>query len=66
MKRSLGIHAQAPLRILPGGLLSAQRVMSIIVGAAIGAVFFKERFGRPRIAAAGLLVAGIGLMLRAG
>ncbi|MFI6401437.1 MULTISPECIES: hypothetical protein [unclassified Streptomyces] len=39
---------------------------SIIVGAAIGAVFFKERFGAPRIAAAVLLVAGIGLMLRAG
>jgi len=39
---------------------------SIIVGAAIGAVFFKERFGTPRIAAAVLLVAGIGLMLRAG
>ncbi|MFE2964594.1 hypothetical protein ACFXKC_13170 [Streptomyces sp. NPDC059340] len=39
---------------------------SIIVGAAIGAVFFKERFGAPRIAAAGLLVVGIGLMLHAG
>ncbi len=39
---------------------------SIIVGAAIGAVFFKERFGAPRIAAAGLLVVGIGLMLRTG
>jgi drug/metabolite transporter (DMT)-like permease len=38
---------------------------SIIVGAAIGAVFFKERFGVPRIAAAGLLL-GIGLMLHAG
>lgn len=39
---------------------------SIIVGAAIGAVFFKERFGAPRLVAAGLLVVGIGLMLRAG
>jgi hypothetical protein len=29
-------------------------------------VFFKERFGAPRILAAGLLVAGIGLMLHAG
>jgi len=29
-------------------------------------VFFKERFGAPRIAAAGLLVVGIGLMLHAG
>ncbi|GGN16398.1 hypothetical protein GCM10011578_044880 [Streptomyces fuscichromogenes] len=39
---------------------------SIIVGAAIGAVFFKERFGATRIAAAGLVVVGIGLMLHAG
>ncbi|MFD5387832.1 hypothetical protein ACFWMG_23350 [Streptomyces sp. NPDC127074] len=38
---------------------------SIIVGAAIGTLFFKERFGGPRIAAAGLMVAGIGLMLHA-
>ena len=43
-----------------------QGVTSIIVGAAIGALFFKERFGAPRVAAAGLLVVGIGLMLRAG
>ncbi|EST24642.1 hypothetical protein M877_24740 [Streptomyces niveus NCIMB 11891] len=27
-------------------------------------MFFKERFGTPRIAAAGLMVVGIGLMLR--
>ncbi|MFJ2514134.1 EamA family transporter [Streptomyces griseoviridis] len=46
--------------------VSALRESSIIVGAAIGAIFFKERFGAPRIAAAVLLVAGIGLMLRAG
>ena len=46
--------------------IAALRESSIIVGAAIGAVFFKERFGAPRIAAAGLLVVGIGLMLRAG
>ncbi|MFI6689449.1 DMT family transporter [Streptomyces sp. NPDC050485] len=46
--------------------IAALRESSIIVGAAIGAVFFKERFGAPRIAAAGLMVAGIGLMLRAG
>ncbi|MEU6575445.1 EamA family transporter [Streptomyces sp. NPDC046805] len=46
--------------------IAALRESSIIVGAAIGAVFFKERFGVPRIAAAGLLVAGIGLMLHAG
>ncbi|GAA3979252.1 hypothetical protein GCM10022232_09000 [Streptomyces plumbiresistens] len=48
------------------GLERAQRGTSIIVGAAIGAVFFKEKFGAPRIAAAGLLVVGIGLMLHAG
>ncbi|EYT79272.1 membrane protein [Streptomyces sp. Tu 6176] len=46
--------------------VSALRESSILVGAAIGAVFFKERFGAPRIAAAGLLVVGIGLMLHAG
>ncbi|POX57053.1 EamA family transporter [Streptomyces sp. Ru71] len=46
--------------------IAALRESSIIVGAAIGAVFFKERFGAPRIAAAGLLVVGIGLMLHAG
>jgi drug/metabolite transporter (DMT)-like permease len=46
--------------------VAALGAVSIIVGAAIGAVFFKERFGIPRIAAAGLLVVGIGLMLYAG
>ncbi|MEU5209494.1 EamA family transporter [Streptomyces sp. NPDC020742] len=43
--------------------IAALRESSIIVGAAIGAVFFKERFGVPRIAAAGLMVLGISLML---
>ncbi|MFD7441002.1 EamA family transporter [Streptomyces sp. NPDC059909] len=46
--------------------IAALRESSIIVGAAIGALFFKERFGGPRIAAAGLMVVGIGLMLRTG
>lgn len=46
--------------------ISALRESSIIVGAAIGAVFFKERFGAPRLVAAGVMVAGIGLMLHAG
>ncbi|WP_030561728.1 DMT family transporter [Streptomyces aureocirculatus] len=46
--------------------ISALRESSIIVGAGIGAVFFKERFGWPRIVAAGVMVAGIGLMLHAG
>lgn len=45
--------------------IAALRESSIIVGAAIGALLFKERFGGPRIAAAGLMVVGIGLMLRA-
>ncbi|MFJ4873728.1 EamA family transporter [Streptomyces sp. NPDC088745] len=43
--------------------IAALRESSIIVGAAIGAIFLKERFGGPRIAAAGLMVVGIGLML---
>jgi drug/metabolite transporter (DMT)-like permease len=46
--------------------IAALRESSIIVGAAIGALFFKERFGGPRIAAAVLMVAGIGLMLTVG
>ncbi|MFC0600297.1 DMT family transporter [Streptomyces palmae] len=46
--------------------VAALRESSILVGAAIGALFFKERFGAPRILAAGVLVVGIGLMLRAG
>ncbi|WP_267243975.1 DMT family transporter [Streptomyces sp. PR69] len=46
--------------------IAALRECSIIVGAAIGAVFFKERFGVHRIAAAGVMAAGIGLMLRSG
>lgn len=45
---------------------AAVRESSVIVGAGIGALFFKERFGGPRIAAAGLMVLGIGLMLHTG
>ncbi|QNP63740.1 EamA family transporter [Streptomyces genisteinicus] len=46
--------------------VAALRESSIIAGAAIGALLFKERFGAPRIVAAGLMVVGIGLMLKAG
>ncbi|WP_019057490.1 DMT family transporter [Streptomyces prunicolor] len=59
----LVLWAQTRAELAP---IAALRESSIIVGAAIGALFFKERFGAPRIAAAGLLVVGIGLMLRAG
>ncbi|MGW0970871.1 EamA family transporter [Streptomyces sp. NPDC002516] len=59
----LVLWAQTRAELAP---VAALRESSIIVGAAIGAVFFKERFGAPRIAAAGLLVAGIGLMLHTG
>jgi drug/metabolite transporter (DMT)-like permease len=58
----LVLWAQTKAELAP---IAALRESSIIVGAAIGAVFFKERFGAPRIAAAGLLVVGIGLMLHA-
>ncbi|MGW2830496.1 EamA family transporter [Streptomyces sp. NPDC001286] len=58
----LVLWAQTKAELAP---IAALRESSIIVGAAIGAVFFKERFGAPRIMAAGLLVAGIGLMLHA-
>ncbi|MFI6083800.1 EamA family transporter [Streptomyces sp. NPDC051217] len=57
---ALVLWAQTRAALAP---IAALRESSIIVGAAIGAVFFKERFGTPRIAAAGLMVVGIGLML---
>ncbi|MEV6128463.1 DMT family transporter [Streptomyces violaceusniger] len=59
----LVLWAQTQAELAP---IAALRESSIIVGAAIGTLFFKERFGGPRIAAAGLMVAGIGLMLHAG
>ncbi|APE22141.1 MULTISPECIES: DMT family transporter [Streptomyces] len=60
---SLVLWAQTKAPLAP---VAALRESSIIVGAAIGAVLFKERFGGPRIAAAGLMAAGIGLMLYGG
>ncbi|GGT34552.1 EamA family transporter [Streptomyces purpureus] len=54
----LWAQTQAPL-----APIAALRESSVIVGAAIGALFFKERFGTPRIAAAALMAAGIALML---
>ncbi|WP_055533930.1 DMT family transporter [Streptomyces alboniger] len=59
----LVLWAQTRAHLAP---ISALRESSIIVGAAIGALFFKERFGAPRLVAAGLMVVGIGLMLHAG
>ncbi|KKD04791.1 DMT family transporter [Streptomyces sp. WM6386] len=59
----LVLWAQTEAELAP---IAALRESSVIVGAAIGAVFFKERFGMPRIAAAGLLLVGIGLMLHSG
>lgn len=56
----LVLWAQTRAALAP---VAALRESSIIVGAAIGTVFFKERFGAPRIAAAGLMAVGIGLML---
>ncbi|WP_274559482.1 DMT family transporter [Streptomyces spiramyceticus] len=58
---ALVLWAQTRAPLAP---IAALRESSIIVGAAIGALFFKERFGAPRIAAASLMVVGIGLMLR--
>jgi drug/metabolite transporter (DMT)-like permease len=60
---ALVLWAQTRAQLAP---IAALRESSIIVGAAIGAIFFKERFGASRIAAAGLLVVGIGLMLHTG
>ncbi|WP_030242864.1 MULTISPECIES: DMT family transporter [unclassified Streptomyces] len=59
---ALVLWAQTKAELAP---IAALRESSVIVGAAIGAVFFKEPFGAPRIAAAGLLAVGIGLMLHA-
>lgn len=58
----LVLWAQTQAALAP---IAALRESSIIVGAAIGAVVFKERFGAPRVAAAGLMVVGIVLMLHA-
>ncbi|MEV7081571.1 DMT family transporter [Streptomyces sp. NPDC093516] len=60
---ALVLWAQTRAPLAP---VAALRESSVVVGAVIGAVCFKERFGGPRIAAAGLLVVGIGLMLHAG
>lgn len=60
---ALVLWAQTRAELAP---IAALRESSVIVGAAIGALFFKERFGAPRIVAAGLLVVGIGLMLHTG
>ncbi|MFH8403592.1 EamA family transporter [Streptomyces sp. NPDC018019] len=57
----LVLWAQTRAHLAP---IAALRESSIIVGAAIGTLFFKERFGAPRLVAAGLMVAGIALMLR--
>ncbi|MFG3101656.1 EamA family transporter [Streptomyces sp. NPDC048182] len=59
---ALVLWAQTRAPLAP---VAALRESSILVGAAMGAILFKERFGAPRIAAAGLLVVGIGLMLHA-
>ncbi|OKJ28072.1 DMT family transporter [Streptomyces sp. CB01580] len=56
----LVLWAQTRAALAP---VAALRESSIIVGAAMRTLFFKERFGAPRLAAAGLMVVGIGLML---
>ncbi|MEU5363399.1 EamA family transporter [Streptomyces sp. NPDC005925] len=60
---ALVLWAQTRADLAP---VAALRETSIVVGAAIGAIFFGERFGAPRVAAAVLVVAGIGLMLHTG
>ncbi|MEV5712090.1 DMT family transporter [Actinoallomurus sp. NPDC052274] len=42
--------------------VAALRETGVITGAIIGAVFFKERMGLPRLAAAGVVVAGVALI----
>ncbi|WP_030544108.1 EamA family transporter [Streptomyces albus] len=60
---ALVLWAQTRAPLAP---VAALRESSVIAGAAIGALLFKERFGGPRIAAAALMALGIGLMLRGG
>ncbi|WP_181768218.1 DMT family transporter [Streptomyces albidus (ex Kaewkla and Franco 2022)] len=59
----LVLWAQTRAALAP---VAALRESSIIAGAAIGALFFKERFGTPRVAASVLMVGGIALMLHGG
>jgi drug/metabolite transporter (DMT)-like permease len=59
----LVLWAQTRASLAP---IAALRESSIIAGAAIGALFFRERFGAPRVAASALLVGGIALMLHGG
>lgn len=60
---ALVLWAQTRAPLAP---VAALRESSVIAGAAIGALLFKERFGGPRIAAAALMALGIGLMLQGG
>jgi drug/metabolite transporter (DMT)-like permease len=59
----LVLWAQTRAALAP---VAALRESSVIVGAVLGTLLFKERFGGPRIAAAALLAAGIALMLLGG
>lgn len=56
----LVVWAQTRAPLAP---VAALRETSIIAGAAIGTLVFNERFGRPRLIAAVLVVSGITLML---
>lgn len=60
---ALVLWAQSRAPLAP---VAALRESSIIAGAAIGALVFKERFGAHRVAAAALMAAGIALMLLGG
>jgi drug/metabolite transporter (DMT)-like permease len=55
----LVLYAQTRAALAP---IAALRETSIVIGAVIGALFFRERFGRARIVAAVLVVIGILLL----
>ncbi|GAB3845672.1 hypothetical protein GCM10029963_24300 [Micromonospora andamanensis] len=59
----LVLWAQTRAPIAP---VAALREFSIVAGAAIGTLFFKEPFGKPRMVAAAVMVAGIALLLIGG
>ena len=52
----------AAAQALPLGPVTALRETSVIFGAAIGALVLREGFGARRLAAATMVVSGIGLL----
>jgi drug/metabolite transporter (DMT)-like permease len=54
------------MAVAPIAMVVSLRETSVLIAAAIGSLFLKESFGRRRIAAAAVIVAGAALMNLAG